>query len=127
MLLQEFHCYDVSLGRGHFVVFGIAGVGKGMIRIIPGSEILYVEADDDYIRIFTAGTHYLKKATLSHLEQTLDPDQFVRVHRSYLVPVSQLLRIEPYEKDGHLALLHCGMKVPVSKSGFSRLKNILGW
>jgi len=100
---------------------------KGMIRIIPGSDIHYVEASDDYIKIFTAGGSYLKKATLSHLEQTLDPQQFVRVHRSFLIPVSQLSRIEPYEKESHIALLHCGAKVLVSKAGMSKLKGLLGW
>jgi len=98
-----------------------------MIRIIPGSDIHYVEASDDYIKIFTAGGSYLKKATLSHLEQTLDPQQFVRVHRSFLIPVSQLSRIEPYEKESHIALLHCGAKVLVSKAGMSKLKGLLGW
>ena len=100
---------------------------NGMIRIIPAQDIQYLEASDDYVRIFTAGGKYLKKCTLAHLEQNLDPKQFVRVHRSYLVPVNQLMRLEPYEKDSHIALLHCGAKVPVSKTGMSRLKSLLGW
>lgn len=100
---------------------------NGLIRIIPAQDIHYIEANDDYIKIVTKDGSYLKKSTLSHVEQTLDPQQFVRVHRSYLVPVSQLMRIEPYEKDGHIALLHCGAKVMVSKSGMARLKTILGW
>ena len=97
------------------------------IRIIPAKEIHYVEASDDYVKIVTKEGVYLKKSTLSHIEQTLDPQQFVRVHRSYLVPVSQLLRIEPYEKESHIALLHCGAKVLVSKSGMAKLKTLLGW
>lgn len=100
---------------------------NGMIRIIPEQDILYVEASDDYIKIVTPGGTFLKKSTLSHLEQTLDPQKFVRVHRSYLLPVSQLARIEPYEKDGHIALLQSGAKIAVSKSGMAKLKSLLGW
>ena len=100
---------------------------NGLIRIIPAQEIHYVEASDDYIRIVTKGGVFLKKSTLSYVEQTLDPRQFVRVHRSYVIPVVQLQRIEPYEKDSHIALLHCGAKVSVSKTGMTKLKEILGW
>ncbi len=100
---------------------------NGLIRIIPAQDIHYIEADDDYVRIVTKAGNYLKKSTLSHIEQTLDPQQFVRVHRSYLVPVNQLMRIEPYEKESHIALLHCGAKVAVSKAGMAKLKTLLGW
>jgi two-component system LytT family response regulator len=100
---------------------------NGLIRIIPAQEIHYIEADDDYVRIVTKAGQYLKKSTLSHIEQTLDPQQFVRVHRSYLIPVNQLMRIEPYEKESHIALLQCGAKVTVSKTGMSKLKTLLGW
>ncbi|MBS1589877.1 MAG: response regulator [Bacteroidetes bacterium] len=96
------------------------------IRIIPTTEINYVEASDDYVKIHTNERHFLKKDTLSHIEQVLDPKQFVRAHRSYLLPVAQLLRIEPYEKDSHVAILHCGARIPVSKAGMTRLKEVLG-
>jgi len=97
------------------------------IRIIPEADIQYLEANDDYVKIVTADGSFLKKCTLSFLEQTLDPQVFARVHRSYMIPVTQLQRIEPYEKDSHIALLHCGAKVMVSKNGLSKLKNMLGW
>lgn len=100
---------------------------NGLIRIIPAQDIFYIEANDDYIKIVTKEGSYLKKSTLSHIEQTLDPQQFVRVHRSYMIPVTQLMRIEPYEKESHIALLHCGAKVTVSKSGMAKLKTLLGW
>jgi two-component system, LytTR family, response regulator len=100
---------------------------NGLIRIIPAQDIHYIEANDDYIKIVTKDGSYLKKSTLSHVEQTLDPQQFVKVHRSYIVPVTQLMRIEPYEKESHVALLHCGAKVLVSKSGMAKLKTLLGW
>jgi len=100
---------------------------NGLIRIIPAGDIHFIEANDDYVKIVTKDGSYLKKSTLGYIEQSLDPQQFVRVHRSYLVPVSQLSRIEPYEKESHIALLQCGAKVLVSKSGMSRLKTLLGW
>ena len=100
---------------------------NGSIRIIPAGDIHYIEANDDYIKIVTKEGKYLKKSTLSHIEQTLDPQHFVRVHRSFCIPVSQLSKIEPYEKESHIALLHCGAKVLVSKSGMAKLKTLLGW
>jgi two-component system LytT family response regulator len=100
---------------------------NGLIRIIPAQDIYYIEASDDYIRIFTKDGNYLKKSTLTQVEQTLDPRHFVRVHRSFFIPVAQLNRIEPYEKDSHIALLHCGAKVTVSKTGMAKLKGLLGW
>lgn len=100
---------------------------NGRIRIIPAQDIHYIEANDDYVKIVTKDGSYLKKSTLSYIEQTLDPQQFIRVHRSYLVPVSQLVRIEPYEKESHIAILQCGAKVLVSKSGMAKLKSTLGW
>lgn len=100
---------------------------NGLIRIIPEREIYYIEASDDYVKIFTKEGKYLKKSTLGYIEKTLDPKRFVRVHRSYLIPVEQLLRIEPYEKDSHIALLQGGAKIPVSKNGLSKLKELLGW
>jgi two-component system LytT family response regulator len=114
---------DIYEGYQHRIVVK----DNGMIRIIPAQDIHYIEASDDYVKIFTPNGTYLKKSTLNHIEQNFDPKQFVRVHRSFLIPVSQLSRIEPYEKESHIALLHCGAKVVVSKSGMSRLKALLGW
>ncbi|HTN44705.1 MAG TPA: response regulator [Flavipsychrobacter sp.] len=100
---------------------------NGLIRIIPEQEIHFIEASDDYIKIFTKEGKFLKKATMSFMERSLDPKHFVRVHRSFLIPINQLQRIEPYEKDGHIALLHCGARVAVSKTGFTKLKSMLNW
>ena len=63
---------------------------------------------------------------MSFFEQTLDSRQFVRVHRSYIVSVQEITRIDPYEKDSHLAILKSGAKVPVSKTGYVKLKQVLG-
>ncbi len=100
---------------------------NGLIRIIPAQDIYYIEANDDYVQIVTKDGSFLKKSTLSHIEQSFDPQQFIRVHRSYLIPITQLVRIEPYEKESHIALLQCGAKVMVSKTGMAKLKSTLGW
>ena len=96
------------------------------IRIIPSSQIHYLEAYDDYVKIFTAKEMFLKKKTMSFYESSLDPSHFIRVHRSYIINISELTRIEPLEKDTHLALLKSGAKVPLSKSGYSKLRTVLG-
>lgn len=96
------------------------------IRIIPVHEINYIEAYDDYVKIFTQKEMFLKKKTLSFYEQSLDHAQFVRVHRSYLIQLNQLTKIEPLEKDTHIALLKTGAKIPLSKTGYVKLKAVLG-
>jgi two-component system LytT family response regulator len=96
------------------------------IRIVPVNEILYMEAYDDYVKIFTTKEMFLKKKTMNFYENMLDPNQFVRVHRSYIMQLSQLTRIEPLEKDSHIALLKNGAKVPLSKTGYAKLKTVLG-
>jgi two-component system LytT family response regulator len=63
---------------------------------------------------------------MAHFEQSLDPAIFVRAHRSYIVNVQQITRIDPYEKDNHVAVLRSGAKVPVSRSGYAKLKEVLG-
>lgn len=121
--LQELMQEKVYEGYQHRIVVK----DNGLIRIIPSQDIYYVEASDDYVKIVTKDGNFLKKSTLSHIEASLDPQQFIRVHRSFLIPVTQLVRIEPYEKESHIALLQCGAKVTVSKSGMAKLKTILGW
>ncbi|MBS1616755.1 MAG: response regulator [Bacteroidetes bacterium] len=100
---------------------------RGAIRIIPANDILHIEAADDYVKIFTREGNFLKKATMGHIEASLDPAQFVRVHRSAIIPVGQIAKIEPYEKESHIARLQSGAKVPVSKAGMMKLKQVLGW
>jgi len=86
----------------------------------------YIEAFDDYVKVHTKDGFYLKKKTMSFYEKTLDDAQFVRVHRSYLLNVQELTKIEPLEKDNHVALLKSGARVPLSQSGYSKLKEVLG-
>lgn len=96
------------------------------IKILPVQDIFYIEAYDDYVKIHTKDGFHLKKKTMNFFEQALDPNQFVRVHRSYLIALQQLTKIEIKEKDTHIAKMKDGTIVPMSKSGYSRLKEILG-
>lgn len=96
------------------------------IKIIPVPHIQYLEAADDYVKIHTADGTYLKNKTMAHFEQLLSVQQFVRIHRSYIINVQLITRIDPYEKDSHLVILQNGMRLPVSKSGYVRLKEALG-
>jgi len=96
------------------------------IKIIPVHDIFFLEAADDYVKIHTQEGYFLKNKTMNHFEQVLDRQQFVRSHRSYIVNVQQITRIDPYEKDNHVAILRTGAKVPVSRGGYGKLKSVLG-
>jgi two-component system LytT family response regulator len=98
----------------------------GKIKIIPVTQIQYLEAADDYVKIFTTDGTFLKKKTMQFFEESLAPFHFVRVHRSYILNTQLITRIDAYEKDSHLALLSSGVRVPVSKAGYSKLKEMLG-
>lgn len=102
-------------------------VKKGQnIVVLPVQKIHYFEAFDDYVKIHTADGFYLKKKTMSFFEKTLDATQFVRIHRSYLLNLQELTRIEPMEKDNHVVLLKSGTRIPLSQMGYTKLKNVLG-
>ncbi|MEO5682240.1 MAG: LytTR family transcriptional regulator DNA-binding domain-containing protein [Chitinophagaceae bacterium] len=96
------------------------------IKIIPVHDVLYLEAADDYVKVHTADSYYLKNKTMAHFEKALDAQQFARCHRSFMVNVQQIARIDPYEKDGHIAILKAGARVPVSKTGYVKLRQVLG-
>ncbi len=96
------------------------------VKIIPVADVQYLQADDDYVSVITQEGAFLKNKTMSFFEQTLDPRHFVRVHRSYILSVQEITRIDPYEKDSHLAILKSGAKIPVSKTGYAKLKQVLG-
>jgi len=96
------------------------------IRILPLSEIRYLEAYDDYVKIYTRTGMFLKKQTLGYFERKLHASSFLRIHRSYLLNLSELTRIEPAEKDQHQAILKDKTQLPLSRSGYARLKEELG-
>ena len=96
------------------------------VHIFPAAKLDYAEAQDDYVALASQGKKYLKQQTISSLEASLDPKNFVRVHRSYLVNLERVSRLEPYGKDSHIAILSDGSRLPVSRSGLTRLKEFLG-
>jgi len=99
---------------------------SGKIRIIPVDDIHFLEAADDYVKIHTREGSFLKNKTMGHFETILNKTQFVRTHRSYMLNISEITRIDPYEKDNHLAILKSGARVPVSKTGYVKLRSVLG-
>ena len=98
----------------------------GKIKIIPTHQIHYLEAADDYVKIHTEEGSFLKNKTMGYFEKSLPSSQFVRTHRSYLVQVQEITRIDPYEKENHQAILRSGARIPVSKAGYAKLKTVLG-
>jgi two-component system LytT family response regulator len=99
---------------------------NGKIKIIPLQQVQYIEAADDYVKIFTPEGHFLKKKTMQYFEESLPAQEFIRIHRSYIVNAQLITRITPYEKDSHMALLTNGAQLPVSKAGYTKLKTVLG-
>ena len=95
------------------------------VHIIPVEKIDFVEAQDDYISIQSDGKKHLKHQRLSDLETTHDPAHFLRIHRSFIVNVDRLARIEPYSKDSHIVILKDGTQLPVSRSKYDALKQLL--
>lgn len=95
------------------------------VTLIPIAKLDYVEAQDDYVALASQGKKHLKQQTIASLEACLDPNAFVRVHRSYIVNLERVARIEPYGKDSRLAILADGTRLPVSRAGYARLKSLL--
>lgn len=96
------------------------------IQIIPVEHIKYIEAYDDYVKIYTREKKHLKNTTMKFLEKSLSPKLFIRVHRSYIINTNELTKIEPYKKNNYIAILREGEHVPISRSGYAGLKKRLG-
>ncbi len=95
------------------------------VHVVPVGKIDYAEAQDDYVAFHTAGKSLLKEQTLGDLEGQLDPRRFVRVHRSYILNIERLSRVELYAKDSRVAILTDGRKIPISRAGYQRLQELL--
>jgi len=95
------------------------------VHVLPVGKIDYVEAQDDYVSFQTQGRALLKEQTLSELETQLDPRRFVRIHRSYILNIERLAKVELYAKDSRVAILQNGTTLPVSRSGYQRLQQLL--
>lgn len=95
------------------------------VHVIPTDKIDYLEAQDDYVAIKVEGKSHLKQQRMAELEKLLDPTKFVRVHRSYIVNLERIGRIELYAKDSRVAILKDGTKLHISRSGYDKLKIML--
>ncbi|MBY0244908.1 MAG: LytTR family transcriptional regulator DNA-binding domain-containing protein [Sphingobacteriaceae bacterium] len=99
---------------------------EGLIKIIPAEDVHYFEANDDYVKINTANDSYTKNKTMAFFEQSLDSEMFVRIHRSYIVNINQVTKIELKGKDSYFVLLKSSIWLPISKTGYQKLKIALG-
>jgi two-component system LytT family response regulator len=97
------------------------------INIIPVEQIRYVQAEDDYVMIYHTEGKSLKQQTMKFYEEYLPRENFVRIHRSYIVKVGEIKKLEPYTKDNYVAVLNSGEKLPVSRSGYKHLKDELNF
>lgn len=103
-------------------------VRKGnAINLIPVNQLKYVEAQDDYVMVYHSAGKALKQQTMKYYEENLPEKEFVRIHRSYIVSIQEINRIEPYGKDNHVAILKSGEKLPVSRSGYKHLREELNF
>ena len=97
------------------------------IRIFYPNQIKYLEAQDDYVMIYVEEGKYLKQQTMKYYESHLNTDEFIRIHRSYIVNVTYISKVELFEKSSYRVLLKTGDKLPVSRSGYQRLKEKLNF
>ena len=95
------------------------------VHVLPVERIDYVEAQDDYVAFKADGRQFLKDQTMASVEAALDPARFVRIHRSYLLNVERIARVELYAKDSRVAILRDGTRLPVSRAGYARLARLL--
>jgi two-component system LytT family response regulator len=91
------------------------------VHVIPLDKLDYVQAQDDYVALHSGGKSYLKQQPIGSLEATLDATRFIRIHRSAIVNLERVARIEPYGKESRIVILQDGTRLPVSRSGYARL------
>ncbi len=97
----------------------------GTIQVVPAGRIDYIEAADDGVVIVTGGSRLRKQQPIGEIGADLDPDRFVRIHRSYLLNIDRIEKIELYAKDSRVAILRDSSRLPVSRSGYARLRELL--
>lgn len=95
------------------------------VHVIPVGKLDFVEAQDDYVALASRGAKHLKQQTISSVEAMLDPGLFLRIHRSYIVNLERVTKLEPYGKDSRVAILTDGTRLPVSRAGYARLRTLL--
>jgi two-component system, LytTR family, response regulator len=97
------------------------------IKVIPVDKVIYLEAQDDYVMVYTQEGKYLKQGTMKYFEDHLDTSQFIRVHRSYIVRIDSVSQLEPYTKDNYILKLTNGSSVKVSRNGIKMLRDKLNF
>jgi two-component system LytT family response regulator len=97
------------------------------IHISPVDQVRYIESMDDYVMIYTTEGRYMKQKTMKYFETSLDPKNFIRIHRSYIVKVDEISEIQQYEKESYIVILHDKTKLKVSKTGYKNLKEVLNF
>jgi two-component system LytT family response regulator len=97
------------------------------INIIPLQELIYIEAYDDYVKLHTEDGRFVKKQTMSHYEKTLPISSFARIHRSSIIAIDRIQKIEKTEKERYQVLLTNGVRLPISRNALPELKSRLGW
>lgn len=125
MQVQVEALLNASVPKHHDEQHRIVVKDGSQIVILPVNEVTHIEAYDDYVKIFNAKTFFLKKRTMAYYEDLLNPSQFVRVHRSFILNLEQLTRIEPTDKTNYTAILKNGTRIPLSRSGHAKLKGML--
>ncbi|TKG94518.1 response regulator [Puteibacter caeruleilacunae] len=98
---------------------------RGKISIIPCDKVVYLETQDDYVMIHSQAGKFLKQRTMKYYESHLDPQEFVRIHRSYMVRVEEIVEIQPYERDSYIVILKDKVRLKVSKTGYKNLRSVL--
>ncbi|MFA6128986.1 MAG: LytTR family transcriptional regulator DNA-binding domain-containing protein [Bacteroidales bacterium] len=97
------------------------------IKVVAIDQVEYLEAEDDYVMIYTGDGRYLKQMTMGYFEEHLDPAEFIRVHRSHIVKIAQIVQLEPYDKETKVLVMKSGKKIHTSKAGMKRLREVLGF
>jgi len=97
------------------------------INIITVDQVKYIKAEDDYVMVYHTGGRALKQQTMRFYEENLPPDSFARIHRSYIVRIGEIKKLEPYSKDNYIVVLNSGEKLPVSRSGYKQLREKLNF
>ena len=99
---------------------------RAEVHVIPVGKVDYFESQDDYVGIRSGGRMHLKEQTLAEIEALLDPRAFVRIHRRYVLNLSRMAKIEQSDTDSRFAILADGTRLPISRSGYARLREVLG-
>jgi len=115
-----------ALPAGQFLDRLVVRTGQ-KIKVIPIEQVEFLEAGDDYVTIYTQEGRYMKQMTMGYLEEHLSPSEFLRIHRSFIIRLSRIVQLEPYDKDTKVLVMQSGKKIHASKAGMKRLKEVLGF